>query len=333
VDGGPPQLQITPGGHDFGDVVLDVTSPSFTFTVQNIGQSPSLSQTVQINPPFALASNGCNDGTLFPGGTCQLQVTFTPSKTTFAEDSLTVTPSSGTGDSVDLNGHGVQAGALQLSPQSNDFGWWAMGRQSPALAFTVTNVGGSPITATDIATDDGNDPQFVVTDGTCGEPIDPGKSCVVFAAFQPRSEGSHEANLTVSNSDGSSTTSAMLSGTATLSQGGLRIDLPQTVMDLTDDDPSNDQAVITVFNDGQQTFTRVSLSLGVDGSNAFFFGEGNCGGQLAPGQQCSAPIAVSGRAFGGRLSEVVNAFGFNVQGAVSGTANGQVVGIVNQRGQ
>ncbi len=75
-------LKITPDKHDFGKVIVPLTSAPETITVTNTSKSASVEfTTIVAAPPFSIQSDGCSGSPLAAGAICQVAVVFSPTIT------------------------------------------------------------------------------------------------------------------------------------------------------------------------------------------------------------------------------------------------------------
>lgn len=108
----PPTLSVSPASHDFGEVDVGSTSPAQTFTLTNTGGAaltPTITVTGTWAADFQVQNDTCSGQSLPPGGTCTLQVVFSPSNEGMESAQLLVgstDPGTGTLD-VPLSGTGV----------------------------------------------------------------------------------------------------------------------------------------------------------------------------------------------------------------------------------
>ena len=114
-----PDISLSPGALDFGDVLYSLTSPIQTITITNTGTADLVISTIEVTGTspamFAAvqgATNGCAipNATVIPGASCTLDVTFTPTAFDLQEALLYI--NSNDPDTprvqVSLSGNGVQ---------------------------------------------------------------------------------------------------------------------------------------------------------------------------------------------------------------------------------
>jgi hypothetical protein len=211
----PGQLRITPVSKDFGNeaVRAALPTPPVAFMVSNPGDQAVANFTVTLSgSDFRLAGvNTCAVTSLGPRSSCLIGVQFLPQARGVRSGSLTAT-GNGTQVTAPLSGRGVES-ELSISPIHADFSA-ALGTQSAAASFRVTNVGeGLTRTAPSITLIGANPDQFVVASTTCRAPLDAGASCTIGVTFNPTLQAPATAILNVDVQTPLGPVSATLSGT------------------------------------------------------------------------------------------------------------------------
>jgi Abnormal spindle-like microcephaly-assoc'd, ASPM-SPD-2-Hydin len=184
---------LAPGAVIFDPQQVGTPSNSQTVTVFDMGSAALMVSNVTVTGDFSVQNN-C--GTVSPaGGTCTIQVTFTPTATGTRTGILTITDSSaGSPRTVGLTGQGAVV-TLTIAPQSISFGNQAVGTTSTAQAVTVTNPG--PVLPSGITR--------VQTSGdfsesnNCGTSLPVNTSCTVNVTFTPTASGSRTGSLTLTD--------------------------------------------------------------------------------------------------------------------------------------
>lgn len=272
----PAALDISPGGRSFGSVVLGNQSGSATFVVTNVGESTSGSISVTLGGAaagdFIIETDDCT-GTLSPSGTCDIDVHFAPTATSARLATLDVEASPGGMTSADLDGIGLAAGDLSLSPTTHGFGTVSVGATTGAVVLTVTNDGGSP-TGTLVTTLD-DETNFGITTDNCEDiSLNAGASCTVSVAASPTSVGAQVGSLTVEATPGGQTATSL---TAT---GEVQLDI--VINGLNGGTVTSVPAGIDCGSDCSQSYTSAtSVTLtATPASNAVFVGwsGGGCNG-------------------------------------------------------
>ncbi len=206
----PPTVSLTPAKMNFGVLVLGKSSAAQTATLTNTGnQSVSISS-ISTAAPFA-QTNNC-PSTLVVGGSCQIQVTFTPSAIGTSLGSLTVTDNAAKSpQTVALGGIGT---IITVSPIGVNFGNQAVGTTSSAASVTVSNVGASAVTFGSIGMT-GTNPSDFAQMNNCVPGLAPNTSCTIQVVFKPTATGARAASLTITDNGGGSPQKVSLTGTGT----------------------------------------------------------------------------------------------------------------------
>jgi hypothetical protein len=209
---GKPQLQVIPSSlHlDFGSIAFCLLGTE-TLTLRNLGNAPLTLNSITTAPPF---STSPNPGTIQPGGTANITVTFKPGAVGPASGSLTIVSNDPTRPrvTVTLSGAGIAAPrhlAMDTSPLA--FGaclineWIAkrvrIANTSRCEALTVTSVTSDtsvfPITIDDPTTLPGTTSLGPFT-------VQPNGALSVVVAFGPSAPGPFQATLKIESNDPSS---------------------------------------------------------------------------------------------------------------------------------
>ena len=178
-----PQLVISPAFPDHY-VFGDPSSTARTFTITNIGSTPTSAIADSLTGPdaahFRLASDGCAGTSLAGGASCTVTASFAPTRSGALTAWLTSTATAGGTVNALLAGTALP---LTVSPSSKDFGVVFAGSTSTAV-LTVTNLGVVPIGPIANSINAGN--IFTITADACaGKIIPPGSTCTVAVKFAP----------------------------------------------------------------------------------------------------------------------------------------------------
>jgi hypothetical protein len=294
--------------------VVTLTPPSLNFGLQSVGTTSSpqvvtLSTNGTLNITSIVASaefgetNNCGDG-LPAGGSCQINVTFTPNSSGIQNGNLTFSDSgTGSPQSVPLSGTGTQS-AVMLTPASLSFGNQTLNSDSPPQFSTLTNTGNGTLTLSSIAVGGANHGDFSQTNN-CPSTILPNSSCKISVIFKPSATGLRSANVIITDNAPTSPQSLPLSGV------GVSPAVTFSPTSLT----FPDQTIFTTSPAQKLTLTNTGLGILTisGGSLTGQFGEtNNCGGTLKPGASCTAEIAFKPKAKGtlrGTISVTDNAPG------------------------
>ena len=215
-------LVLSPAGHDFGDVRQGDPSGPFTFTVSNDGTATSRPLTVGRSgadaADFTAGADSCTGATLAPGGSCTVEIGFTPSRVAAESASLDVSTSvaaEGAPGST-LAGAGTLA-HLVLTPAGHDFGDVRKGNASTPFSFVVSNDGTATSRALAVAVAGADAADFATANDTCtGQTLVAGGSCTVEVTFTPSRLTAEGASLNVTSTVAAEgAPSATLAGTGT----------------------------------------------------------------------------------------------------------------------
>jgi hypothetical protein len=172
-----------------------------------------------INPVsnnFSVAGNPYPGCSAAPGGSCTIQVSFTPTACQSYNGTLTVSENADAApQNISLAGNGTNCpGGSTVSPASFSYGNVVVGSQSQPQTFTFTNNSGGAVTPTI------NVPaQFLLGNTSSCNGLASGASCSIPVTFAPSSQGAVSGNLTISNA-GSVLASAAISGTGSSTSNG-----------------------------------------------------------------------------------------------------------------
>jgi hypothetical protein len=212
---------LTPTLLQFPNTVVGKTASAMTATLTNLSSTVSLtgiSPTITSLLPtgtFAISANTC-PGSLGPGLSCTISVTYTPTAAGAAEGELSVADSD-TGTSpqaVFLIGTGLNASATlaTVTPKFLSFGRETAGTTSNAQFVFLQNIGNTNLTfATPLS---GTNPTAFSATNTCDGTITAGGVCGVSVSFAPPTgTEAFFATLTITSGASGAPQTVGLSGT------------------------------------------------------------------------------------------------------------------------
>lgn len=210
-----PAAALSPQTLNFGNQVINHASSPQTVTLVNAGSAP-----LAIPSPNGISATGqfsqTNDcGTVVSagGGSCTIQVTFTPTQTGSVTDQITITDNAaGSPQAITVTGGGVtSAGTLSVSQTSLTFAAQTVGQTSPAQTVQLTNTGNTAINISNITTSG----DFAQTNscGTLPTVLNVGATCTVSVTFTPASTGSRTGSLTIDDDANNNPQGVSLTGT------------------------------------------------------------------------------------------------------------------------
>lgn len=277
----PAALSFT-GTGAFGDVTIGLDS-THSLTVSNTGDAPATAVAlVGPSAPFSVTSNNCGLS-IAPGGSCQVDVKFTPTVTPRSLDSVGFTYEDGVSAqsvSLSLSGTGLAPASLGFSPTDNHgFGNIIVGNTS-AQTFTMTNSGqtGASLTLT------GPSAPFSLTSNACGATLAAGANCQFEVTYAPTVNSASSGSVKFDYGDG------VQAQVATLSLSGTG--KSPASLSVSPVSP-HDFSTLTIGKSATQTFTlsnsgdseATSLSVGTV-SAPFNQSSNSCGSTLAGGASC-----------------------------------------------
>jgi len=183
---------LSPSSLTFAGQYLKTTSAPQIITVTNSGTASLNISTVSISGDFS-QTNNC--GVVAVGGTCTVNVSFTPTTTGVRTGTLTVNDDAlnGSPQSAALSGTGVSAIAA-VSPASLTFANQMVSTTSATQTVKLTNSGTAALSISSISiTGD-----FSQTN-TCGTSLAAGGSCALNIAFTPITAGTRTGTLTIAD--------------------------------------------------------------------------------------------------------------------------------------
>ena len=210
----PPAFSVSPTALSFPAQLVGQASPPAVLTVSNLGGAPMANVGFQLMgqsaSSFQTGTTTCG-AVLASGGSCTVQVVFTPSVTGGSSATLVVS-SSTTGVaavSVPLSGAGTAPGALGVSPAQLTFPMVAPGQTSATQVVLINNTGDGSLSVINLAVN----PPFSVAQNTCTGSLAGGASCSAGVVFSPAVSGSSNGALSVSSPSLEIPASVALSGT------------------------------------------------------------------------------------------------------------------------
>jgi len=206
----PPTASLTPSSLTFPTQLVGTSSTEQTATLTNTGNQDVAVSSVAISGPFT-ETNNCASS-LGVGGTCQIQVVFSPTAKGTASGTLTVTDNaSASPQTVSLSGSST---VMSLSPVGVNFGDQKVGTKSAAAPATLMNTGTTAVSITLISFTGANAEDFSESNN-CGKGLAPKASCTINVVFDPTATGARSAALSVTDNGGGSPQTTALSGTGT----------------------------------------------------------------------------------------------------------------------
>jgi hypothetical protein len=180
------QLEATPPVLTFdGTIVGERESDGATF--RNVGGAPLTINAVHLpSAPFSVSGAPTAGSTIEPGHSITITVTFEPTATGTFSDEIGLETTGGD-EAVGLSGSAAQAGTLQITNESIEYGQVPLG-SSETESFTIKNTGGTtvPLTKSKPPTGGAFTATTTLPEGTS---IKPGESVTESVEFTPTSLG------------------------------------------------------------------------------------------------------------------------------------------------
>ena len=217
-----PGVGLAPTGLDFGNQLLATTSAPMTVTLTNTGAAALTINSFAPSGDFAATSTGASacptsPATLAAGGTCTINVTFTPTASGARTGTLSLTDNAGGSPQImTLSGNGTAPG-VGLAPTSLGFGNQPLATTSAPMTVTLTNTGTAALTINSFAASG----DFAATStGASACPTSPatlaaGANCTINVTFTPTASGARTGTLSVTDNAGGSPQIMTLSGNGT----------------------------------------------------------------------------------------------------------------------
>ena len=217
-----PKISAAPASLNHGSVALGASSAPKAITVKNTGKSDLIINSVNTTGTDGADFNQTNDcGTIQPGGSCLVNVTFTPILP-YANKTAMIAISSNDPKkpllNIKLSGQ-VPPPAIAATPAALNFGKLPFGTLSSSKSVTVKNNGLSGLVIASTVISGTNPGDFTAT-STCGT-IQKGGSCAIKVVFAPLvAKVTRSASLNITSNDPKKPTlSLKLSGSSSSPPG------------------------------------------------------------------------------------------------------------------
>jgi hypothetical protein len=286
----PPAFSVSPTSLNFAGQPVNVPGAPLTLTIANSGGAAMANVGFQVTGPsassFATGTTTCG-AMLAKGGSCTVQVTFTPAASGTAQATLTITSSTSQVKSitVPLSGDGQSAAGLGAAPSQLTFAATAIGQTSASQTVTVTNMDQTAAAGLTLAASSA----FSLTQNTCGPTLASGASCTTGVVFSPMQTGNLSGALKISSSSIDTPATVALNGIGGLS-GALQTQPAQVNFPTTGVGASSSPIAVTLTN-ASTSAVLGNFVLAV--SSGFKISSTTCGSSLAAGAHCAANVVFS----------------------------------------
>jgi hypothetical protein len=294
----PANIAVSPTSKAYADTKTNASSSAQTFTVTNTGGSSLTVGTLSLSGAnanqFSKSSDNCSGQVVAGGGSCTVQVTFSPTSTGAKSGTLNI-PSdapNNTNLTATLTGTDTEAN-ISVDLSTKNYGALNVGSTS-AQTFTITNSGTASLVIGTVAISGTNAAEFVKGTDTCnGQTVAASATCTIQVTFTPASAGSKSATLSIP-SDDPDTASLSVTLSGTVASQNLSIAPTSNAFSSVNVGSSSSAQTFTVTNTG-----NISLSIGtiaISGTNASEFTKqsDNCdSATVTPGGTCTLQVTFS----------------------------------------
>ncbi|MGA3327934.1 MAG: choice-of-anchor D domain-containing protein [Terriglobia bacterium] len=327
--GTAPVVSLSPLSLGFLNQPLWITSPSMPVKLSNTGNAALTITSLATSTNFNENSN-CG-GSVVAGGSCTINVTFSPTATGSLTGTMTITDNSGSvpgsTQTVELTGTGVTSAPVGVVSLRNlTFSNQSAGTISAPQPVTLTNTGNAALAISSITTS-GNFGQV----NNCPGSLAAGGSCTISVNFSPTASGTRQGLLTITDNSYALANyehDVFLTGTG-VATGALAEVSPATLT-------FSNQAMGTISASQPVTLTNignVALAVTNISATANFGQANNCAGSVAARGSCTINVTFSPTAVGsltGSLTITDNSkslAGSTQTVSLSGTGTGPVASL------
>jgi hypothetical protein len=314
---------------DMGSIAMQgyatVDPASVNFSAVQVGQSSSVqSVTVTNTGTDALTfsgigvSSGTSDfaqsndcGSVAPGGTCTVNVSFTPSVSGSRSGTLSFAHDGGGYTSLPLRGT-AQAPAATFSAQAVPA---TPVNSSNTFTATLTNTGIADLTVTPPSAASVTGADFAFDSSDCGVSLASGASCAVVVRFAPTASGSRPGTVAVNTAAGNKS----LNLTGTGQQGLISLSAGSATFTTTQVGAASAAKNITINNTGTAVLNFTKFDLTAGGQDYSY--TTSCGPTLPVGANCALSLTFQPSAAGSRTGNfaVTSADGASQNISLTGT--------------
>jgi hypothetical protein len=210
-----PAIAYSPQKLNFGNEAVSVTSTTQSLMLVNEGSAPLVITSITAPSSDFTDSNNCVGTVAAGGGTCTINISFTPIATGSVTDEFTIDDNTATSPHIiTVTGTGVTtATTVTVTPTTLTYANTYVGSTTAPQTVTITNTGTSTLDITSISVTG----DFTETNTCSGAPLfnalGAGQSCTASVIFAPTASGVRSGTLTISDNASGSPQSVALSGT------------------------------------------------------------------------------------------------------------------------
>jgi len=208
------EVEFSPVSVPFAVELVGTSSAPQQLVLTNLGATALAITGITITGADAgdfAQTNTCGPS-IGPGGNCTINVTFTPTAINTRTAQISVSDNGGgSPQTVSLKGTGTE---VKLSAGTLSFGDVMVGQISQPMIATLTNIGSTTLTITNITITGKDSGDFSVND-TCHGSVRPGATCNIIVRFVPTQMGTRTADVSITDNGGGSPQLIPLKGTGT----------------------------------------------------------------------------------------------------------------------
>jgi len=291
------RVYLTPVYFNFGTQNIGTTSPPQTASLTNFDANPLIITGINIsgtNSKDFAQTNNCGTG-LPPNGSCQIQVTFTPSLAGQENASLNVSYHNSGTLSMPLSGVGENlVFTVTLTPPSLTYPVQLVGTTSSPQTATLTNTGNQPVTITNISSTS----PFSETNN-CPASLPVGSACQIQVVFTPTNPGTVKGTLSVTDNAQGSPQTVSLSGI------GKIVKLAPSSINFGNQKVGTTSVPIPITLTNVGTVSLSISQIAIKGTDPADFAQtNNCGTSVPPQGQCKITVTFTPTAIGHRSARV-----------------------------
>jgi hypothetical protein len=285
---------VDPMNLDFGTIKVGSHSQPQTTKLTNIGGTPLKIDSISIggDPTDFSETNHCGNN-LPPHGSCNIKVTFSPTKAGMLLASLEIKYSGGNVLDVALTGTGIQS-TVSLTPSQMTFALQLVGTTSSAQTATLTNTGSQTVNISNI--------QATAPFGesnNCPAALPPNNSCQIQVTFQPTQRGDVKGTLEVTDDAQGSPQKVALSGSGTV------VKLSTTSVNFGDQKVGTKSPAVPIKLTNVGTVALSISQIALVGNDPGDFSEtNNCGTSVPPGGNCTIKVRFEPQKKGQRSADL-----------------------------
>lgn len=299
----PPAMTINPTSLSFGNQQVGTRGAVKRVVLTNNGTGSLVITSISFSgahpDDFKIGTESCAGTTLVPGGSCTVDLSFSPRAVGSRSAALTFAINApGSPHTIPLSGTGLGS-AVSFDPPNLLFPPQPVGSFSQRQEVTLTNKGNTILNISSITVS--GDFRH---DSFCGGNLAPGAFCIIRVICVPSAAGTRLGEITVVDDAAGSPHAVPLSGTGAAPV----VTLSPAVLDFGNQQVGTRSAtqMVALTNTGSAPLTISNLSLNGANPSDFFIAANTCAGSaLQPGLSCSVSVHFVPSATGSRSASLV----------------------------